>query len=66
MNCPDCQDKCCNHLVHELRNGIVSLSYCVKETKAGRATDELVERMESQVARIEKALKSCIRTSNEI
>ena len=59
MNCPACQEKCCNRLLHELRNGNVSLSYVAKEFKAGRINDDLINRLSFEIARIDKALKHC-------
>jgi len=63
--CPKCKPNCPNNSFHEMVHGNMSLSYCVRKVKQGEITGDLIERMESEVARIDKALKSCIRGYNE-
>ena len=61
MDCPECKNDCCNQRLHDLRNGSLSLAYIVNRFKAGHINDDLIERMEFDVARINKALAHCIR-----
>ena len=65
MDCPNCKTDCCNKSFSEIIHGAMSLSYCVLMVEKGNISDELVERMRSQVSRIDKALKHCIRSTCE-
>ena len=61
MNCPECLLSCCNNQLHEIRNGIVSLSYVAKQIRRGNVTDDMLDRMDHDINRIDSALKGCRR-----
>ena len=59
MKCIDCRKKCCNNRLHEIINGLISLSYVAQRLKAGDKVLEHIERMDSQLERVTIALKEC-------
>jgi hypothetical protein len=66
MNCAECQIFCCNHLVAEMRNGCVSISYVIRRLEAGDSADTVLDRLKDQHQRIETALKNCRRKEEDI
>jgi len=61
MNCPGCKVPCCNPMLHDMRNGLLAAKGLLVSMK-GNATPEQAEtlkKLNSELARIGKALDRC-------
>ena len=59
MNCPDCTLICCDENVHEIIHGLTSLKWLHSQFSKGDFRSDLIDRMEKDISRIDKALRSC-------
>lgn len=59
LDCIACTLECCNSDNEEIRHGVVSLAWVAGQIRAGRVDDDILDRLDSQIERINTAMTNC-------